>query len=305
MKKTKNTTKVNDTVLANRPTLLGELRDYLFCVVGGLIYAAAINLFVLPSGLYIGNLTGIATIIQELLGLVIPKVQDLTGVLFLLLNLPLLIISFRSINRKFFFKTILTIIVESIALQVIPVTPLIPGVTDMLTICLIGGILAGFGAGLPLRSGGSGGGTDILGVYLSLKNKDFSVGRVSLMISLAVYSYALFKYLPEIMVYSVIFTLIYSFVIDRIHYMNVKISVTIITKNREILPFITEELTRGATYWNGAGAFSDTNVLVINTVVSKYEMIRLRKGVLDRDPQAFLIETNKVNVTGYFPSHFY
>jgi len=45
--------------------------------------------------------------------------------------------------------------------------------------------------------------------------------------------------------------------------------------------------------------------VVINTVVSKYELIRPRRGMLDLDSNAFFIENNAVNVTGYFPSHFF
>ena len=144
-----------------------------------------------------------------------------------------------------------------------------------------------------------------MGVYISMKHNNFSVGRVGLFISLVVYSYALFMNPPLIMVYSVIFTLIYAFMMDRTHYQNVKINVMVITRNRKILPFITQEIQRGATYWDGKGAYTDTDFIVINTVVSKYELIRLRRGVLDLDPKAFFIENNAVNVTGYFPSHFF
>lgn len=283
----------------------GEFWNYCLIIFGSLLYAASINLLVIPSGLYIGNLTGIAKIILELIQRVVPGIGSLIGVILLGLNLPLLLISFKSVNRKFMLKTVISIAVTTIALSLIPVRPLIPELDDLLTICLVGGTLAGFGAGLCLRAGGSSGGTDILGVYISLKHNNFSVGRVGLLISLIVYGYALFANPPLIMVYSVIFTLIYAFMMDRTHYQNVKINVMVITRSREILPFITQEIQRGATYWDGKGAYTDTDFVVINTVVSKYELIRLRRGVLDLDPKAFFIENNAVNVTGFFPSHFF
>ena len=282
-----------------------ELRDYLLVIIGSLLYAVTINMLVIPSGLYIGNLTGIARIILELIQRVVPGIGSLTGVILLGLNLPLLLISYKSVNRKFMLKTVISIAAITIALSLIPIRPLIPELDDLLTVCLVAGTLAGFGAGLCLRAGGSSGGTDILGVYISLKHNNFSVGRVGLLISLIVYGYALFANPPLIMVYSVIFTLIYAFMMDRTHYQNVKINVMVITRSREILPFITQEIQRGATYWDGKGAYTDTDFVVINTVVSKYELIRLRRGVLDLDPKAFFIENNAVNVTGYFPSHFF
>ena len=282
-----------------------DLTDYLLCMVGGVIYSAAMNLFIFPRGLYIGNLTGISQIIQELLQVVIPTLGDVRGFILLALNLPLLIIAFKVVNRKFFLKTVLAILTVALAMQFIPVVNILPALDDLLTICIIGGILAGFGIGLALKSGGSSGGVDTLGVLVSLKNSNYSVGRVSLLISLAVYLYAFVKFPPEIVVYSVIFSLICNFVIDQVHYQNVKVSVTIITKEKELLPYITQELVRGATWWNGKGAFTDSDVMVINTVVSKYELVRMRKELIELDPQAFLIENHEVNVTGYFPAHFF
>ncbi len=92
---------------------------------------------------------------------------------------------------------------------------------------------------------------------------------------------------------------------DKVHYQNVKISVMVISKNREILQYIIDETHRSATYWQGQGAYTGGDYLVINTVVSKYELLRLRRGLLELDPQAFVVENNSVNVTGYFPSHFF
>lgn len=291
--------------ISRKKALWQEAGDYLICVLGGLIYALGINLLVLPFGLYIGNLTGIAKILFELLQNVIPGQQDLTGIILLALNLPLLLISFRSINRKFFFKTIITVITVTAVMSFVPVKAIIPGLDDLLTITMIGGIVCGFGVGLSLRAGGSSGGVDILGVYISLTKPDFSVGKVSLLISLLVYAYALFTSPPVIVVYSIIFTMVYMLLVDRVHYQNVKISVMVVSKKQEILPYIIEETQRSATYWQGHGAYTGADFFVINTVVSKYELLRLRKGILELDPQAFLIENNAVNVTGYFPSHFF
>lgn len=282
-----------------------DIRDYLLCMLGGVIYAAGVNLIVFPIGLYIGNMTGIAQIIQDLLNTIAPGLMDIRGILLLAMNIPLLVISFTTINRKFFMKTVLTIVVLSVAMQLIPVKLIIPGVTDMLTLCIIGGLVTGLGAGLSLRSGGSGGGVDILGVYFSIKRNDFSVGKVSLLISLLIYVYALFTFPAEVVIYSVIFTLIYVTAVDRIHFQNLKTQVTIVSQNRGVLDLITKKIVRGASYWDAKGAYTDEPRYLIMTVVSKYELIRLRKLVFELDPKAFLIEGKEVNVTGYYPSHFF
>jgi uncharacterized membrane-anchored protein YitT (DUF2179 family) len=198
-----------------------EALDYLMCVLGGIIYSVGINLLILPFGLYIGNLTGIAKIILELLQNMIPGLHDATGLILLALNIPLLVIAFSSINRKFFLKTIVTVITVSAVMTFIPVKAIIPGLDDLLTLSILGGLFCGFGVGLSLRAGGSSGGVDILGVLITLKKPDFSVGRVSLLISLIVYAYVLFTRPPVIVIYSIIFTMIFSLTVDRVHYQTV------------------------------------------------------------------------------------
>ncbi|HNY83675.1 MAG TPA: YitT family protein [Anaerolineaceae bacterium] len=282
-----------------------DIGDYLLCMLGGVIYSAGVNLIVFPIGLYIGNYTGIAQIIQDILRHFFPGMADIRGLLLLAMNIPMLVVSFTIINRKFFFKTVLTIIMVTVSMQLIPVKQIIPGITDTLTLCIIGGLVAGLGSGLSLRSGGSAGGVDILGVYLSLKREGYSVGKVALIISLLVYAYTLFTFPVAIVIYSIIFTLILVYVIDQVHFQNRKIQVTIVSKDRGVLDLITKKIVRGASYWEVKGAYTDEPRYLITTVVSKYELIRLRRLVIELDPHAFLIEGTEVNVTGYFPSHFF
>ena len=74
----------------------------------------------------------------------------------------------------------------------VPTTPL---VDDILTNCIIGGIVTGFGIGLTLRCSGSGGGLDILGVYFTKKLPHFSVGKLSLGINLIIYMICAFLFI--------------------------------------------------------------------------------------------------------------
>lgn len=293
------------TRITRRDLFWNDVKDYLLCMLGGVIYAAGVNLIVFPMGLYIGNMTGIAQIIQDLLKVIVPGLTDIRGILLLAMNIPLLIISFTTSNRKFFMKTVLTIIMLTVAMKLIPVKSIIPGVTDMLTLCLIGGLVTGLGSGLSLWSGGSAGGVDILGVYFSLKRNDVSVGKVALFISLLVYVYALFNYPAAVVIYSVIFTLIFVSIVDRVHFQNLMTQVTIVSQDKGVLDLITKKILRGASYWDAKGAYTDEPRYLIMTVVSKYELIRLRKLVFELDPKAFLIEGNEVNVTGYYPNHFF
>lgn len=285
-------------------TWRSEMKETSLSVLGGIIYAVSFSIFVSQAGLFIGNITGFAQMLQAFLSRFITNLPDITGILLWLVNLPLFILSYRVINRKFFWRSLITTTAQSITIYLMPHI-VIPGVDSILTLVLIGGAIAGYGVGLSLRNGGSGGGLDIIGVYMSLKHKGFSVGRVSLLVSAIVYLYAITQHSAKVMIYSIIFTLVYSLVIDYTHYQNVKTSVLIATKNRAVLGLITQTLQRGATYWEAKGAYTDEPGIVISATMSKYELIRLRRLIREIDPDAFMIENENVGVTGNFEKRFF
>lgn len=286
------------------PKLKKEISDYILCILGGIIYALGISFFVFPMGLFIGNITGIAQIIQDLVKSLLGTGAEFTGVILLMLNLPLLVLSYKVINRKFFVKTVLTVTAQSFAMAVFPVLQQ-PLLNDPLTLCIVGGAIAGFGAGFSLLYGGSGGGLDIVGVYVSLRYKNFSVGKVSLLVSSVVFVFALLKYDISILIYSVVFTLIYSFVLDSVHSQNVKISALIVTKNPDIGKYINNTVKRGVTTWKGQGVYSGKDSYIIFTVVNKYEFLNLKKVLAEMDPEIFIVDWGKINVTGNFKTQLF
>jgi uncharacterized membrane-anchored protein YitT (DUF2179 family) len=287
-----------------RINLQTDVKETALSILGGMIYAVSFSIFVSQAGLFIGNITGFAQMLQALFEKLIPGLPDFTGVLLWILNLPLFLLSYRVINRKFFWRSLITTTAQALTIYLMPKV-VIADMDSLLTLVLIGSVLAGYGVGLSLRNGGSGGGLDIIGVYMSLKHKGLSVGRVSLVISSIVYLYAVTQHSAKVMIYSLIFTVMYSIVIDYTHYQNVKTSVLIATKNSDVLRLITEKLQRGATYWDAKGAHSHKPVMVISSTVSKYELIRLRRLIRELDPEAFVIENENVGVTGNFETHFF
>ena len=157
-----------------------EIKRYFFIVVGSFIFALGINLFVVPMQLYSSGVLGIAQIIRTIIEQVIGKSTiDISGIINFLINIPLFMLAYRTISKRFFVRTLLSVISQTVFLTfiMIPTTPL---VDDILTNCIIGGIVTGFGIGLTLRCSGSGGGLDILGVYFTKKLPHFSVGKLSI-----------------------------------------------------------------------------------------------------------------------------
>jgi len=276
-------------------------------LVGAFIYVVGINVIIVPHGLYSGTLTGVAQIIESLVSTFtdakIPEGYNLTGTVLLLINIPLLIMVLRVTNKTFPVKSIINIVFMTTSMAFLPIPENLI-IRDTLTASIVGGVVAGFGAGLTLRCGGSGGGSDLIGVYCSVKYPNFTVGKVALMISAVVYSYCLLRYDINIVVYSAIYTIVYALSVDFVHHQNIKTSAFIFTTSPDVIQTIVDRFGRGATRWEGKGAFSgrDTNIFI--AVVSKYEVPELKSIISAADPNAFVIFNNKVDVFGNFKKRF-
>ncbi len=269
--------------------------------VGCFLFALGFCVFIIPQHFYSGSFTGIAQIIQTLLARYASwkPTFDLTGIFLYIINIPLMILAWKKIGKSFFMKSLISITVQSLFLSLIPV-PVEPPVSDPLTCCVIGGLISGLGSGLVLRSGSSGGGTDILGMYCTKKYPDFSVGKVSLIISAAVFSVCLLLYDLETVVYSAIYSTVFLNVLDHVHYQNIKTSAMVITKNQAVGDMILHSLERGVTVWEGEGGYTHQPTYIYLTVLSKYETGQLKRQIHQADPHAFVIFNNDINVDGYF-----
>ena len=275
-------------------------------LLGAVIHAAAINLFVVPQGFYSGGLYGVCQVIRTLLvqqfGLVTPV--DLAGVLYLLLNIPLLILAWRSFGRPFVIRMTVCTAVDSIALALIP-SPAVPIVADPLSACLIGGICSGFACGLILTCGCSTGGLDVLGLYLSKKGSRFTVGKFSISFNAVLYAACALIFSLHTALYSVIYTVFASLFLDRAHQQNISVQMLIFTKNKseEMRAFIIERLSRGVTLWNGRGGYTNEPLEVLCVCLNKYEILTVQQMLREVDSNAFFIVQEGVQVGGHFERH--
>ena len=273
-------------------------------VAGELIAAAALNLFIVPLHLYTGGAMGVCQLIRTLLqthmGLDFGP-YDIAGILYFLVNIPILLIGYKDLGRGLIVKTIICTVSYSLFYSLIPI-PSAPIVGDYLTACLLGGILTGVGSGIVLTCGCSSGGLDVIGLCLSKRGSSFTVGRFSLTFNVFLYTACLILFSPEVAIYSVIYNFFTSMVLDRMHQQNVNVMAMIFTHADEHLlgQFIIDKLNRGVTYWNGTGAYTGQGVHVLCVSLSKYEIEELLHAVRSIDPQAFLTVQEGVHVYGNF-----
>ena len=273
-------------------------------VVGELISAAALNLFIVPLNLYNGGLLGlcqiIRTLMQEYLHISFGA-YDVAGIFYFIINIPILLFAYKTLGRSFVLKTLICTASYSLFYSLIPIPPT-PIVEDYLPACLLGGILAGVGSGIVLTCGGSGGGLDIVGLCLSKRGSAFTVGKFSLSFNAFLYAACLILFSPAVAIYSVIYNFFTDMVLDRVHQQNVSVQALIFTREDQdaLARFIIEKLGRSVTYWNGVGAYTGEGVHVLCVCLSKFEIEELLHAVHTMDPHAFVTAQEGTRIYGNF-----
>ncbi len=297
----------NQSISAGKPKETGGFpagetaKECVLIILGSLMFSASMNLLIVPSGMYNGGFLGIAQLVRIFAENALPfQISgDIAGYIYFLLNVPLLLISFRRFGRLFFFKTVLCVLCYSLFLALVPV-PAEPLLDEPLTLCLIGGLACGAGAAITLIAGCSGGGEEIIGLLLAQKHSSFSVGKFSMLLNVLVYGIGFLFFPPQIVVYSIIFSSITYLALDRIHLQNIMMTVIIITKQPHMEQAVFNCVHRGVTKWQGKGGYSNEDSYVLLTVVSKKEALILKDVLRAYDPHVFLIMNEDVSVTGNF-----
>lgn len=263
------------------------------------------NLFLVPLNLYSGGLMGICQLIRTFLVsyLHFPFYGfDIAGIIYYIVDIPLVYLAFRVMGRSFCVKTVVCITTMTIFLTVIPIPKTMVLTDDVLTSAIIGGIICGFGTGLTLMMGGSGGGMEIVSMYYIRKNGNYSVGKISLVVNLFVYTICLFLFNIKLVIYSIIFAVVSSMATDRVHAQNINVEIVVITKkdSAEMEREVLERLGRGLTRWNATGGYTHENVDVLYILLSKYELSQLRQIIHKYDPDAFVVAKEHAQVNGNY-----
>ena len=121
-----------------------------------------------------------------------------------------------------------------------------------------------------------------------------------------VYSICGIKYGIQTMIYSIIFTVFDTMMVDKNHTQNIKSEALIFTKQNpeKLIHFINYELNRGATYWEAVGGYTSSKTYIICAVLSKYERMRLERHMKEFDEKAFMVGDDGVEIKGKFDKNF-
>lgn len=259
-------------------------------IIGSVIVGAAYNLFLIPHQILSSGLSGIAI----MLGILTPLN---TGVLNFLLNLPLLILGVLKLGKRFISYTILSVVVLSVSLYVIPVQAIS---TEPILSSLFGGVLTGIGIGLIFRASGSSGGFDIIAMLLT-KKRDFPLGALISAMNAIVVVLSGFVFNWDAALNTLVGIYATGKVIDTIHTNHIKLTLMIVTKNGdEMKAKLLANLYRGITIMDGEGAYSGEGRKILMTVITRYQLTDVKTMINEIDPDAFVNITETTEVMGSF-----
>ena len=283
-----------------------ESKKVLMILALSVLYGGITNWFIIPYHLYSGGILGMVQLLRSLIT-EITGVQppfDYAGLLYYLVNIPILIIVQRMMGRRYFVKTAICISAQSLSMALIPI-PAAPLIDDTLAACLLGGILRGVTIGLCLRFGSNDGGMDLVGIILINKDRKVTVGQLGLIVNIILYVVLAMHYDLTTAVYSMISSAMMSYALDRFYSQGINVEMHIITRENPVKleQAITSQLRRSATTWQGTGIYAGQPVHILYVVMNKYEVHALRRLVRSLDPGAFIIENAGVKVMGHFEKH--
>ena len=272
---------------------MSVLKSIIPVVIGNIIYALVVKLFILPTNLMSSGTTGIALLANHFVGIPV-------SFFILILNVCMLILGLIVLGKKFAMTTIVSTLMYPIALEFFNQTL---GEFVITNNELLNTIFAGLGIGLALgiviRSGASTGGMDIPPLVL---NHFF---RIPVSVSLYVFDFIILSsqslYNPlERLLYGIILILLTSIVLDKVLLMGTtKTEVKIISpKFEKIAEEILSEMDRGVTLLNARGGYLKNEHSVVLSVVSNRELPKIEKLVRALDPDAFMIVSRVSEVWG-------
>lgn len=267
--------------------------DILYDISGSILYAAGIYTFAGNAGFAPGGVSGLALIMDHLWGFPV-------GTMTLLLNIPLVIISYRAVGRQLLIKSAVTMVISSLFLDVIfPMFPVYSG--DRLIASVCSGAFLGAGMALFYLRGSSSGGIDFLALTIKKKRPHMTIGVITMLIDLVVIllGWPVFGDVDAVL-YGVLATFVSTVVIDKILYGAGAgtLAIIITERGKETAERISERAGRGVTSLRAVGAYTRTDREVLLCACSKAEAYLVKSAVQETDDKAFFMFTETSEVFG-------
>lgn len=262
-------------------------------LLGNLIYALGIVLFIIPGGLITGGTTGIGLALKNAFGL---DVSIVIGIF----NVLMFILGYMFFGKKFALGTTVSTVSYPIFLFILEkIIGDFELTNDILLCTIFGGLLLGISIALIIRTGGSTGGIDI--PLLILQNKTGLPLSKSLYVVDSIILLLQSFFTSRIgVLYGILLVIIYTYTIDKfLSSGEIRNELEIVSeKHKEIKEKIMSDLDRGVTIYHGETGKLGKKINILIVVVSPREVFFAEKLILDIDPEAFIINHRITHVHG-------
>ena len=265
--------------------------------LGTALVSVGVYFFKFPNHFSMGGVSGLSVLLGELV-----HVPWLTPSTFnSIINTLFLILGFVFLNRGFGVRTVYCSLLYAGLIQLFEaVLPLsAPLTSNKMLEAFFAIILPSLGSGILFNLNSSTGGTDIAAMILK-KFSGMDVGRALLISDVVIAGAALFVFDIETGLFSLLGLVLKSVLVDNvIESLNRRKSLTIVTSHPEVsTEFINQTLERGATVWEGQGAYTHQKHWIVLTVLSRGQAVALRRHLREKDPEAFLLVSNSSEIFG-------
>lgn len=259
--------------------------DFLQAILGVTLAGIALKLFLVPNHFFDGGITGISLLTHEIY-------HYNLGLLLLLFNLPLIILSYFTVGKNFALRTLCCVILLAISLLIIPNYPV---TADKLLISIFGGAFLGIGIGFIMRIGAAVDGIEVLALF-ALRKTSFTITEIIMAINIVIFSIAAFNFGIETALYSILTyftaTRCINYVVEGLQAYT---GITIVSGKSEVIKYqLVNKLGRGITVYKGErgflpGKFDISNDCdIIFTIITRLEFRKLKNLVYEIDPAAFI-----------------
>jgi uncharacterized membrane-anchored protein YitT (DUF2179 family) len=269
------------------------LWTYALLTLGGVLLASNVVIFLAPSHIAPGGVSGAAIIINHLTGVPV-------GTLMLLLNIPLLALGFQTLGRfNFLGKTLFVVLIYNLGADVL--ANFLPnGISQNIMLnAIFAGVLGGIGTGIVYRAGGTTASTGVISRVLQLRT-GIPISQVYFVTDGLIILAAGVVFGWEASLYALVTLFIWGLATDYVlEGPSVVRTAFIVTDRRaEVAHALLERLQIGVTAWTGEGMYTETSHSVLFCTVSRPFVNALREIVAETDPQAFVVITHGHQATG-------
>ncbi len=263
-------------------------------IIASFLIAVALDVFAQNASFAPGGVNGLAIIINHFTNLPI-------GRLALIINIPIVIVSYKALGRDFLLRSLVCMIINTIMIDWV-VPAFIPAYTgSQLLASVFYGVIGGIGYALIYMENSSTGGSDFLLMMIRKKWPHHSIGVITQVMDGIIIALGLFAYKNiDAILYGMISVYAMSTVIDKIMYgaNSGKLLLIVTSRAHEMAYEINEVVERGSTFLKAMGSYTKVDTNVVMCACSRNQVVPIKHVVKKIDPKAILIITESNEVYG-------